>query len=178
MTVVKLTGNLSGCVFALFLGAYIAMELLSVYPSNGLLWRVNIGFAREVRPLLEAIDTLAGNSTTATALALSGLAAISVASAKYGMRLLAASVCHIALVMVLFVVLKSLYRNSPSGLLIGLSDPLAFAAGLSAAQYAMLALTFILAAICLQNHVSLLSRAVAYERRRAALHAAQRNSRA
>lgn len=165
---IKLTGYLSGCVYALFLAGYIAMVLLSVYPGSGFLWQVNLAFAREVRPLLEHIDMLAGGSSVATILCLSGFAGLSVAAARNSLRLLAAGLCHIALAMVLFVLVKSLQRMSPRGLSVLFGEPAELLSGLTVSQYVLITFAGALGTLCLASHVSIFSRGLAIRRTRAA----------
>jgi hypothetical protein len=167
--VIKLTGYLSGCVYALFLAGYISMVLLGAYPSSGFLWQVNLAFAREVRPLFERLDTLAGGSSVLTILCLSTFAGFSVAAAKYSLRLLAAGLCHIALAMVVIVLVESVHRTSLRGPRILFSDPVRVVSGLTVSQYVLIALAAALAALCLAGHVSIFSRGLAIRRKRAAL---------
>jgi hypothetical protein len=163
--VVKFQSYLAGSAFALLLAAHIAMALLNAYPINEFLWYLNIAFARDVRPLLQHIDTLAGGSAVVTILALSGLALLCIVSARKTLRLLAAANCHIALIMFVFLAASSYRRTYPVGL--PADDKLvSLAAHLSLVQYGIAALLLVLLAACLWSHVEILRRGFGYGSRR------------
>ena len=167
VSVVKFQSYLAGSVFALLLGAHIAMELLDAYPVNQYLWHVNIIFAREARPLLQHLDVLAGGSSALTILALGAFALFCIASARANLRLLSAANCHIALVMMVFLAARSFVRTYPHGL--PAHDKLAsLAAKLSVVQFGIVAFIVILTIVCVLSHVEILSRASRRRRQDAA----------
>ncbi len=172
---IKFQSYVAGSAFALLLAAHIAMELLDAHPANPYIWHVNIIFAREARPLLQHIDAFAGGSSVATILILSGLAILCVAAAKTNMRLMAASNCHIALIMLIYIASRSYVRTYPYGL--PPTDTLAaLGADLSVVQLGGLGLMTVLSVACVVSHVDILGRCFEL-RRRFAADAAMRKSR-
>jgi hypothetical protein len=175
LPVVKFQSYLAGSAFALLLAAHIAMELLDANPASQYLWHVNIIFAREARPLLQHIDRFAGDSSAVTILILSGLAMLCIAAARANMRLLAASNCHIALIMLVYIASRSYVRTYPYGL--PPTDTLAsLGADLSVVQFGGLGLMAVLSVACVVSHVDILGRCFDL-RRRLAAGAAMRESR-
>ena len=160
---VRFQSYLAGSAFALLLAAQIAMQLLHAYPASEYLWHVNIIFAREVRPLLQHVDMLAGGPGAAV-VAFGGLALLCILSARANLRLMAAANCHIALVMLVFLAAKSWTRTYPYGL--PNHEPLvALATRLTVVQYGMAAFIVILAAVCVAIQVEMLGRGLGPRRR-------------
>lgn len=165
---IKFQSYVAGSAFALLLAAHIAMELLDAYPFSQYLWHLNIIFAREARPLLQHIDTLAGGSSAVTILSLGGLAMLCVASAQARLRLLATANCHIALIMFTFLAARSYLRTYPHGLPAH-GKLVSILTEVSLVQFGMAALMLVLFAACLRSHVEILGRGWASRRGRGAI---------
>ena len=163
---VKFQSYLAGSVFALLLVAQVAMALLNVYTDNQYLWHVNIAFDREVRPLLEHLDLLAGSRFDVGVAVLSFFAILAVIAAKQKLHLLAAGTCHIALAMVVLVAIRPFLRSYPERLSTSTGDLASFTAGLSTTQWGLIMLACLLLAMCIWSHVNILGKATKARRSR------------
>lgn len=154
---VRFQSCLAATAFVLLLGAHLAMALLDAYPANPYLWHVNILYAREAWPLLQAIERLTGGNSAVSVLTLGVLAGLCVLAAIARLRLLAAANCHIALLMLTFLAARSYMRTFPYGL--PADDALlSLAARLSVVQLGMAVLIGLLAVACVQSHIEFAGR--------------------
>jgi hypothetical protein len=154
----KLQSRLAGFVFVLLLAAHGAMVLLSLYPTSEALWWVNVRFAREARPLLEAIDAIALGNSMAVLAILCGLIAFALVSSRMKRPLWPAAASHIALGAVVYTAVTSFSRVQGRVDSAGLGDWAAHAGRLDTSQYGLIALGLMLVVACFFAHVEMLRR--------------------
>ena len=155
---IRLQNIVAALAFAAVVIADTAMQMLNLLPASGLLWQINIAFARELRPVIELFDHVSIAGPATVPLCLAGLLAMCLAASRLRHTMMTAATTHTALFGAIYAAMASFGANLGPQIstAAGVGDIVGIAVGLSLLDQVLIAMVLALLIVCTLNHYHIL----------------------